>query len=418
MDDKPENANASLADRSDFPSLERKYKGHTLSYFDGPAGVQVPRQVIDRIVWYYSHCNANVHGYFVTSKESDQVVEEARRRAAEFLGASGPENISFGANMTTLAFALSHAVGRHLIEGDEVVITQLDHEANRAPWLGLRKKGIVIREVKMFSDGTLDYEDFEQNITKRTRMVAVGYASNAVGTVNDISRVEEMAHHVGAWLVVDAVHYAPHLLIDFDELGADFLLCSAYKFYGPHVGILCSRKGLLDQLETDLLRTQIQKAPWRIETGTLNHAALAGVSAAVEYIAALGDGENFRACIATAMERIRMHEGILARHFYDGLKEIAGVTVYGPSFDDPLRAPTVSFTLEGHSAAAVATFLGEQGLLVWAGHFYAIRAVEILGLADRGGLVRVGMSVYIRRSDVERLLDAIQVIASGKGGAS
>ncbi len=412
MNGEVQSSGEALAQRSDFPALHRTHNGSPLIYFDGPAGVQVPQQVIDRISWYYSTCNANAHGQFITSRETDRVVDEARCLAADYLGAPGPESISFGANMTTLTFSLSRAVGRSLREGDEVVITQLDHEANRGPWLDLREKGAVLREVRMRLDGRLDYEDLAEKINDRTRIVALGFASNALGTVNDIALVRRLSKAVGAWLVVDAVHYAPHFLIDFNDLDLDFLLCSAYKFYGPHVGILCCRSGLLQQLEPERLRTQDQRAPYRMETGTLNHAALAGVSAAIEYLASLGEGATVRARIASSMQRVQAHERDLARAFFHGLKKISGVTVHGPPFDATERAPTVSFTVAGLQSSEVARRLGEQGLLVWDGDFYAARAVEVLGLAEKGGLVRVGMAVYLCRRDVDRLLEAVADIVS------
>lgn len=404
-----------LVDPGDFPSLGRIVNGFRLAYFDGPAGVQVPRQVIEAISWYYSTCNANAHGHFVTSRESDEAVLEARRAVADFLGADGPGNISFGANMTTLAFALSRAIGRSLHPGDEIVITQLDHEANRGPWLSLREAGAVLREVRLKPDGLLDEQDLAEKINERTRLVAIGYASNALGTVNNIPLARRLSRQAGAWLVVDAVHYAPHFLVDFHSMGADFLLCSAYKFYGPHVGILCSKEGVLERCAPDRLRTQDQRAPFRIETGTLNHAALVGVRAAVDFIASLGEGAGRRWKIVSAMGRIQEHEGALARYFYRELARIRGVRIYGPSFEVSHRAPTVSFTLERYTAAQVAESLGREGLLVWDGDFYAVRAVEALGLVEQGGLVRVGMSAYTTRDDVQRLLAAIARLAEGTG---
>jgi cysteine desulfurase family protein (TIGR01976 family) len=398
--------------RADFPSLARTFGGVPLAFFDGPGGTQVPRPVIEAIADYYSTRNANTHGHFVTSRESDLLLEEARAAAALFLNAPATDSISLGANMTTLAFSLSHALGRAFSPGDEVAITQLDHEANRGPWLRLRERGMVVREVRMLPGGTLDYDDLRRKVTERTRLVAVGWASNVLGTVNDLAEIRRVSREVGAWLLVDAVHYAPHFAVDVGAAEVDFLLCSAYKFYGPHVGILYCRPNLLGQLDPDRLRTQDCRAPYRIETGTLNHAAIAGVKAAVEYIARQGVGDTPRKRIESAMGLIGTHEHVLARRFYEGLSALEKVRVFGPPFGVGPRAPTVSFRVGDLDPAAVADRLGEAGLLVWDGDFYAARAVEALGLADRGGLVRVGMSLYNTGEEVERLLEVL----GGTGG--
>ncbi len=396
--------------RSDFPSLQRMHAGNPLVYLDGPAGTQVPRQVIDAIAGYYSSFNANTHGQFITTRETDRMIEDTRGAIAAFLGASDPRSVSFGANMTTLNFSLSRAIGRACQPGDEILITQLDHEANRGPWLMLRDQGIVVREIGVKADATLDYDDFQSKVNERTRLVAMGLASNAFGTINDVAFAREQTYRTGAWLLVDAVHYAPHRSIDVEEMGVDFLLCSAYKFYGPHVGILYAREGMLEQLQTDRLRTQDPGAPYRIETGTLNHAAIAGVKAAVEYIATYGEGSDLRAQLVSAMNRISAYEHKLALMLYKGLGKIPGVTVCGPSFSSPLRAPTVSFTVEGKRAEEVAAALGEKGICTWDGHFYAIRPVEVLGLFERGGVTRVGISLYNTEEEIARLLRELSTI--------
>jgi cysteine desulfurase family protein (TIGR01976 family) len=397
--------------RRDFPSVGREYNGQPIAFFDGPGGTQVPKQVIESIVDYYTHSNANTHGQFITSRESDDLLEETRKVVAAFLNASSPREISFGANMTTLNFSLSRALGRGMKKGEEVLITQLDHEANRGPWLKLEEMGLRVREVALKPDGTLDYEDLTAKVNPQTRVVAVGWASNALGTVNNLRHIREVASAVGALLVVDAVHYAPHFPIDVSSFGIDYLFCSAYKFYGPHVGVLYSRDGLLDQIETDRLRTQDKRAPYRIETGTLNHAALAGVKAAIEYVASLGSGESFRDLIESAMERIALHEHDLFCLLYEGLKRTPGVTVFGPSIGCEPRAPTVSFVVEGFSPEEVARRLGEKSLLVWDGDFYAVRPAEILNVAKTGGWVRAGMSLYNTRKEVERLLREVSELA-------
>lgn len=393
--------------RRDFPSLARTLNGRPLAYFDGPGGTQVPRPVIEAMARYYETCNANTHGQFITSRESDAVIAEARCAAADFLGAASWKDISFGANMTTLAFALARALGRELRKDDDIVITQLDHEANRGPWLSLAERGGVVKEVRLRHDGTLDPDDLARKIGPRTRLVAVGYASNALGTVNDLGLVRELTRQVGAWLIVDAVHAAPHFPLDVQALDADFLLCSAYKFYGPHVGILYTRPGLLDSLKPDNLRTADPAAPFRIETGTLNHAALAGVSAAIHYLAGLGEGTTLRAQLIDAMQGLADREHTLARAYYDAVHTLPGVTVWGPDFSSRRRAPTLSITVDGMSAEALARQLGDQGILTWDGHFYAARAIEVLGLAERGGVLRAGMGLYTLREDVDRLVEAV-----------
>ena len=396
--------------REDFPSLRRRHGDRPLAFLDGPAGSQVPEAVIDAIVGYYGTSNANTHGLFPTSRETDALLAGARSRVASFLGSATPETISFGASMTTLTFSLSRALARAWTAGDEVVITALDHEANRGPWLRLEEHGIRIREVALRPDGCLEADDFERLINSRTRLVAMGLASNALGTVNDVALARRLSSRVGALLVLDAVHYAPHFAVDVEALDCDFLLCSAYKFYGPHVGVLYSRPGLLDTVDTDRLRTQDQAAPYRIETGTLNHAAIAGVKAAVDYIAEFGDGSDTRARLVDAMSVIGAHERRVANHLYDRLCDIPGVTIWGPDFAEAHRAPTVSITIEGLRPDEVAVRLGDQGLQVWDGDFYAARAIESLGLDAAGGVLRTGVLAYNTVDEVDRLADAIAAL--------
>lgn len=395
-----------LRARRDFPSLARALDGRPLAYLDGPAGTQVPRSVIEAIARYYETSNANSHGEFPTSRETDRLLHETREAVAAFFGAPSGREISFGQNMTTLTFSLSHALVREMEPGDEIVITQLDHEANRGPWLNLRERGIVIREVALQPDGTLDSDDMERQITPRTRLVALGLASNALGTVNDAVRARELSRRVGAWLLLDAVHHAAHFPVDVQALDCDFLLASAYKFYGPHVGLLYTRPGLLDRLRTDRLRTQEEEAPYRIETGTLNHAALAGVKAAIEYIASWGEGATLRERIVSAMEGIAAWEHELGAYYYKNVWRIPGVTVWGPDFS-VRRAPTVSITRQGEKPIDLARRLGNRGIQVWDGHFYAIRAIEALGLAERGGVLRTGIVMYNTREEIDRLLEGI-----------
>ncbi len=400
--------NAQLRNR--FPALLRTVGDKSLVFLDGPAGVQVPEVVIDAISGYYRQSNANTHGAFLTSRETDQVMAAARQKMATFVGAPAASCISFGQNMTSLCYALSRAIERGLQVGDEVLITQLDHEANRGPWLSLRDQGIVVKEVRLLANGLLDYEDMEAKINDRTRVVAIGYASNLTGTINNIALARQLSYRVGAWLVVDAVHYAPHFSLDVQAIGCDFLMCSAYKFYGPHVGILYSRPGLLDWINPYRLRTTDQHAPYNIETGTLNHAAIAGVGAAVDFIASLGEGNNLRAQLVSAMHRIQTHENKLARKLYQDLSNISGLTIIGPSMEVEQRAPTLSFTISEKRASEICRALAEDNIFAWDGHFYALRGIEILDLLEIGGVTRVGVSAYTVETDIQRLTDSIQKI--------
>jgi len=392
--------------REDFPALSRTVAGKPVAFLDGPAGTQVPRQVVEAIVGYYETANANTRGEFAASRATDELIASVREKAAAFLGAPSWREVSFGHNMTTLTFSLSQALAREMRPGDEIVVTQLDHEANRGPWLNLAERGLVIREVALLPDGRLDADDFAKQVNGRTRLVAVGLASNLLGTVNDAGLAVRLARSVGAWVLFDAVHHAAHFPLDVVALDADFLLCSAYKFYGPHVGLLYCRPGLLDSLRTDKLRAQDDAAPFRIETGTLNHAALAGVGAAIDYIASWGSGETLRRRIVSAMDGIAAYEHQLGAYYYDNVRAIPGVTVWGPDFAER-RAPTISISVDGVHPDLVARRLGELGLQVWSGDFYAVRAVEVLGLADKGGVVRTGVVMYNTREEIDRLLEGL-----------
>lgn len=407
------NATISLDIRDQFPSLLRQVNGRPLIFIDGPAGTQVPQSVIDSISGYYSTSNANTHGAFPTTQETDNVIDSMRLSMAALLGAEGPETISIGQNMTTLNFSLARAMSRVLHPGEEVLITQLDHEANRGPWLTLRDFGVQVREVRLQQDGKLDYADFEEKINERTRLVCMGMSANSIGTVNDFRKVRELTYRHNAWLLLDAVHYAPHFSIDVQSIGCDFLLCSAYKFYGPHVGLLYSRPGLLDRLPTDRLRTAGQTAPACIETGTLNHAAIAGVDAAVKFLATLGTGGTLREKLISAFGKISAHEFALASHLYEGLKKIDGVKPIGQDFSSGSRAPTVSFTMKGKTPEQVCQRLAARNICAWDGHFYAIRAIEILGLLEAGGVTRLGISLYNTREEIDTVLAEIRTISKG-----
>jgi cysteine desulfurase family protein (TIGR01976 family) len=401
-----------LRSRRDFPALQRPREGGELAFLDGPGGSQVPAAVIDAIADSYAACNVNTHGQFPPSREVDRRMHRARATLAAFLGAESDECISFGQNMTTLNFSLSAALGRTLEPGDEVLITQLDHEANRGPWLRLRERGVVVQEVRLEPSGILDAEDMAAKISARTKVFALGASSNALGTVNDVALARRLTRAVGALLVIDAVHYAPHFPLDVRAMDADFLLCSSYKFYGPHVGVLYSKPGALERLPTDRLTVQDPAAPYRIETGTLNHAAIDGARAAVEYLASWGAGATLRERLVDAMTGIAAYEHALAGCYYRDVRQLRGVRVYGPDFGTPVRAPTVSITLDKHTAQAAASMLGARGICVWDGHFYAARAVEVLGLAERGGLLRTGISMYSTPAEISRLLGEIERLAA------
>ena len=376
--------------------------------------MQVPGQVIEAISDYYKTSNANSHGAFITTQETDEVINSTRQAMADFLGADGPHTISFGQNMTSLNYSLSKGIARILQPGDEILITQLDHEANRGPWLALREQGIIVKEIKLKPEGVLDYADMEAKINHRTRLVAMGLASNIFGTVNDLMLARKLTYEVGAWLLVDAVHYAPHFPTDVQAIGCDFLLCSAYKFYGPHVGILYSRPGLLDRIPTDRLRTAGQHAPESIESGTLNHAALAGVKAAVDFIASHGKGSNYREQLINAMLRIRAHEIEMAAELYQGLCAMKGVDIASPPIGAELRAPTLAVTVEGMNPTYICKQLAAHNICAWDGHFYALRATEVTGLWAQGGVTRMGISAYTVSEEIEETLRVMREIVSSR----
>ncbi|MEO8765677.1 MAG: cysteine desulfurase-like protein [Ginsengibacter sp.] len=394
--------------RAHFPALSREHNNYPMIFLDGPGGTQVPDRVINAIVDYYKLSNSNVHGEFITTRETDAVISQARKSAAALLGAESEDTISLGQNMTTLNFSLAHGIARVLQKGDEVLITQLDHEGNRGPWLMLREFGIKVREVLVLQDGTLDYDDFAAKINENTRLVAMGMASNALGTVNDVKKVRELTYRYNTWLMLDAVAYAPHFSIDVQALGCDFLLCSAYKFYGPHVGILYCRPGMLDRLFTDRLITAEQRSPFSIETGTLNHAALAGVSAAVDFIAELGEGKSLREKLINAYQYISEHEYQLAVRLYDGLQKIPGIKIIGQDFSSSHRTPTVSFTVEGKTPIQVCAHLAKKNICAWDGHFYALRTIQVLGLLEKGGVTRLGISFYNTAEEINLTLREIK----------
>jgi cysteine desulfurase family protein (TIGR01976 family) len=396
--------------RSRFPALARHHGGRPVAYFDGPGGTQVPDDVVGAVAEYLRHHNANTHWNYPTSNETDAMLEDARSTFAAFLNAR-PEEIVFGANMTTLTFHLSRALGRSWGEGREVVITELDHHGNVAPWQALAKeRGIKLRSIPLDpATGQLKLDRLDDIITDKCKLVAIGAASNALGTVSELKQVVTHARSVGALVMVDAVHYAPHFLADVAALECDFLACSAYKFYGPHVGILFVRQPLLDKLDAPKLEPAPNVGPERLETGTLNHEGIAGSAAAVRFLASIGTGDTLRAQLASAYAILHERAQAQVRRMWEGLKAIPGVRTYGP---DPSqrRTPTISFTLDDIPSAHAATLLAERGVFVSHGDFYAKTVIDRLGFAEQG-VVRAGCACYTTDEEVEALLESVRAIA-------
>jgi cysteine desulfurase family protein (TIGR01976 family) len=393
--------------RGHFPALARIHNGYPVAYFDGPGGTQVPRTVVEAMNDYLFHHNANTHWAYPTSEETDAIIDSARSVLADFLNAT-PAEIVFGANMTTLTFHLARALAREFEPGDEIVVTELDHHANIAPWRRLEKeRGVTVRMVKMIPErGELDWEDFSRQISGRTKLIAIGAASNALGTINDVQRVREMAHAVGAKTFVDAVHYAPHGLIDVREWNCDFLACSAYKFYGPHIGILYGRRDLLDSLEFPKLIPAPDSAPERAETGTQDHEGIAGAAAAVGFLASVAAAATRRKRLDLAFRHLHERGNILIEQLWNGLQEINGVRVFGPPPGKP-RTPTIAFTINDMSSTQVAKRLAECGLFLSDGDFYAMTVIERLGQA---GVVRAGCACYTTEEEVQRLVAAVRAL--------
>jgi cysteine desulfurase family protein (TIGR01976 family) len=430
--------------RAQFPALAQEVAGRPAVFLDGPGGTQVPRRVIDAIGNYLIHANANTHGAFVTSARTDETIEAAHSAMADFLGCDADE-VVFGPNMTTLTFAMSRAIGRELAPGDEIVVTRLDHDANIGPWAALEERGVVVRHVDIdVEDCTLDMDDLRRQINARTKLVAVGYASNAVGTINDVAEVVRLARSVGALSFIDAVHYAPHGPIDVRALDCDFLACSPYKFFAPHQGVLYGKREHLLRLKPYKVRPATEELPGRWETGTQSHEAMAGVTAAIDYLAELGrrvesvvrspssvassDGPgttdygpratdsalNRRQALLSAMRAIRDYERGLVEQLIAGLLELPRLTFYGirepERFD--LRTPTVAVRIEGHSPRELAEFLGQRGIFTWDGNYYALSLIERLGIGPSGGTLRIGLVHYNTAEEVDRLLVALREIAA------
>ncbi|HEX7119202.1 MAG TPA: cysteine desulfurase-like protein [Longimicrobiales bacterium] len=395
--------------RAHFPALERIHEGNPVAYFDGPGGTQVPRQVVDAMADYLFRHNANTHWEYPTSAETDARIDAARAALADFLGAA-PDEIAFGANMTTLTFHLARALGRGWRAGDEVVTTELDHHANIAPWRALEREfGVRTRMARMRPEsGQLDWDDLERCITERTRLVAIGAASNALGTITDVRRAADLAHAAGAQIFVDAVHLAAHAPIDVRALDCDFLACSAYKFYGPHIGVLYGKRDQIEALDVPRLEPAPDDAPERLETGTQNHEGIVGAAAAVDFIASLASGESRRDRIHAALSGFHARGTELTRRIWNGLESLDRVRVYGPAPDRP-RTSTVSFVVDGVPSVEVTRSLAARGVFVSHGDFYAATVVERLGHA-RDGLVRVGCACYTTDEEVDRLLEGVRAI--------
>ncbi|MBX3055385.1 MAG: cysteine desulfurase-like protein [Anaerolineae bacterium] len=402
--------------RSQFPALQLEVNGRTAVYLDGPGGTQVPRPVIDAIAGYLAHGGSNQGGPFYTSQYTDAIIAAARQAMMDFYNARRPEEIVFGQNMTSLTFALSRALAQTWQPGDEIVVTRLDHDANITPWvMAATDRGVTVRWLDFDpADCTLRLDLLPGLLNEKTRLLAVTYASNAVGSISDVKRVVQMAHEVGALSFVDSVHYAPHGLIDVQALDCDFLAASVYKFFGGHVGALYGKHQLLDTLQAYKVRPSSPKPPGKWETGTQSFESLAGVTAAVDYIATLGgDHGTRRERLVPAMAHIKEYEMSLSYHFLEGAARIPGLRVYGITDVESLerRTPTFAVSLEGHSPEAVATRLGEQGIFVWHGDYYAVAVMERLGLVDKGGLVRIGFVHYNTHDEVEQVLAALAGLA-------
>jgi cysteine desulfurase family protein (TIGR01976 family) len=404
--------------RSQFPSLSQTVAGQPAVFLDGPGGTQVPQRVIDAISGYLKNSNANTCGAYATSQHTNAKIAEARAAMADFFGCDHDE-VVFGPNMTTLTFAISRSIGRELGPGDEILLTHLDHDANVSPWRALEERGVTIRFVDINEDDcTLNMTDLAQKISSRTRVVAVGYASNAVGTINDVKEIVRLAHHKGALAYIDAVHYAPHGPIDVPGLDCDFLVCSSYKFFGPHMGILYGKREHLQRLQPYKVRPNTNAIPNCWEWGTLNHECIAGITACVDYLADLGrqvdpSASTRRTALLAAYSAIQHHEHGLAEILISGLLTISGLKLYGIRDTGKLdrRCPTAAVRIAGHTPLELATKLGERGFFTWDGNYYALNLSERLDVEKDGGFLRIGLAHYNTAEEVQRFLSALREIA-------
>jgi len=405
--------------RSQFPSLGTQIDGQTAAFLDGPAGTQVPVQVISAIQNYFVNSNANTHGAFPTSRSSDDMIANTRVVMGDFFHCD-PHEVVFGQNMTTLTYAFSRAIGRELGAGDEILLTTLDHDANFSPWKALEEKGVAIRVADInVDDCTLDLEDLKSKLSHRTKLVAVGYASNAVGTINPIREITQLAHAAGAMAFIDAVHFAPHGLTDVKELDCDFLVCSPYKYFGPHAGTLFGKREHLERFRPYKVRPAHDEIPDRWETGTQTHEVIAGIAAAVEYIADLGRhsdpaAKTRREALTAAYRTTVLYERRLLESLIEGLQGIPGVRIYG--ITDPRRfgerCSTLSLRIGDHPPKTIAEFLGKRGIFTWDGNYYALNLTERLQLEQKGGMLRIGLVHYNTLEEVDRLLCALREFAS------
>jgi cysteine desulfurase family protein (TIGR01976 family) len=405
--------------REQFPSLKLQVNGSAAAFLDGPAGTQVPKQVMDAIQNYLLRANANTYGAFETSRRNDTMIASARAAMADFFNCS-PVEVVFGQNMTTITFALARAIGRGLRHGDEIVVTTLDHDANVAPWRALEEKGVVVRQVDIREeDCTLDLEDLKKKIARKTKLVAVGYASNLVGTINPVAEITRLAHEAGALMFVDAVHFAPHGLIDVKALDCDFLVCSPYKFFGPHMGTLYGKREHLQRFKPYKVRPATDTSPECWETGTQVQELIAGIAAAVDYIAELGrhcdaSASNRREALQAAYRTTVPYERALLSKLLEGLQAIPRLKIYG--ITDPKkfaeRCSTLSLRIGEHHPTEIARFLGDRGLFTWDGNFYAMNLSERLGVEQKGGVLRIGLVHYNTMEEVERLLTALDQFAA------
>ena len=405
--------------RSQFPSLSQTVAGQPAVFLDGPGGTQVPQRVIDAISGYLKNSNANTCGAYATSQHTNAMIAEARAAMADFFGCDHDE-VVFGPNMTTLTFAISRSIGRELGPGDEILLTHLDHDANVSPWRALEERGVTIRFVDINEDDcTLNMTDLAQKISSRTRVVAVGYASNAVGTINDVKEIVRLAHHKGALAYIDAVHYAPHGPIDVPGLDCDFLVCSSYKFFGPHMGILYAKREHLQRLQPYKVRANTNAIPNCWEWGTLNHECIAGITACVDYLADLGrqvdpSTSTRRTALLAAYSAIQQHEHGLAEILISGLLTISGLKLYGIRDTGKLdrRCPTAAVRIAGHTPLELATKLGERGFFTWDGNYYALNLSERLDVEKDGGFLRIGLAHYNTAGEVQSFLSALREIAA------
>ncbi len=405
--------------RNQFPALAQEIHGRPAVFLDGPGGTQIPGTVIQAMGDYLIHSNANAHGAFATSARTDALITSARQAVADFLGCEGDE-VVFGPNMTTLAFSISRAIARELQAGDEIIVTKLDHYANVSPWQALKEIGVVVHAIDIqVEDCTLNLADLERLLNERTRVVAVGYASNAVGTINDVATVVQLAHQAGAMVFVDAVHYAPHGVMDVRSLDCDFLTCSAYKFFGPHIGILYGKREHLARLRPYKVQPASDEVPSRWETGTQNYEGMAGLLETIHYLAEIGrqvspGASSRRAALIAGMNAIRTYEQDLSQRLIPGLLEIPGIKVYGIIDRDRFdwRTPTAGIQIDGYTPREAAEALGDRGIFTWNGNFYALGLTETLGIESSGGLLRIGCVHYNTIAEIDRLLNELDALVN------